>query len=149
MKKISFLYYGGDSIGRFLICARLSSVFSHCAIEMDGEIYQSTLANGVHKLPKSQVKGHIAKQTISVSDEEFEKAKARAESLLDTSYDYSAIVGFFCGSLKQSKDNWFCSEYGRVVFEEATGIKIPLFNLLTPGQLRLIVETYNKMVDKG
>lgn len=142
MKKISFLYYGPTSFARWVICARLSSLFSHCAIVFEDDVYQANMLSGV---TKGSMKGNTdftVKQTITVTEEQYASAKLVAESLVGETYDFKALVGFILGIKFQTAGNWFCSEYGRVIFEAATGVKVPLFNLLTPGQLRLVIETY-------
>lgn len=142
MKKITFLYYGPTCFASWIICARLSSLFSHCAVVFEDDVYQANMLKGVNKTKGLKYSNHTVKQTITVSEEKYTEAKALAESLVGVKYDFKAIMGFILGIKYQTEGNWFCSEYGRVIFEAATGIKVPLFNLLTPGQLRLIIETF-------
>ncbi len=144
MKKITFKYYGDDSIGRWIICLRLGSVFSHTAIVFGDTKYEATMLGGVFKSPNSDADGYTYQHTIEVSDEQYEKALAYAESQLGKDYDKRAILGFILGSKDQSEDNLFCSEFGRHIFESATDFTIPLMNLVTPGQLRLMIDSYNQ-----
>ena len=144
MKKIVFHYYGPTNIGRFLICARMASVVSHVAIQFEETNYQATMLKGVFKEPSSEMeKGFLAVE-LSVEDDKYEAAKILCESLVGLNYDFKAIVGFFFSFKLQGEDNWFCSELGRVVFEEATGASIPMLNLMSPGQLRLTIEGYKQ-----
>lgn len=142
MKKISFLYYGPTNFTRWLICARLSSLFSHCAIVFEDDVYQASMLTGITKGKLADNSDYSVKQTIIVSEEQYTRAKVLAKNLVGKSYDFKALIGFIAGVKLQTSDNWFCSEYGRAIFETATDVKVPLFNLLTPGQLRLVIETY-------
>lgn len=141
-KVITFRYYGSNMLGRWIICTRLASLFSHVAVKFDSDVYQATMIKGVHKVAACDVRDHVYEHSVVVTEEEYNAALAYAESKLGQTYDFKAIVGFILGSLSQSKGNLFCSEYGYSIFNTFSGIDIRMFNLVSPGQLRLIISTW-------
>ena len=144
MKKkiITFHYYSEKHIASQLIKIRLSTMFSHVSIGFgeDG-LYHSTMMQGTHREDAydGQVKFTSA---IEVSEEGYAKALSFVREACGSVYDFKAILGFIIGKRLTIDNNYFCSELARIVFEKATGVELKLYTLVTPGQMRLISETY-------
>lgn len=142
MKKIKFHFFENTSIVSLLIKIRLGSIFSHCGMEFDdGTFYHSTMIGGVQTATLEGMHiGHTVE--LEVSEEEHEACLAYAKSKLGISYDWKSLIGFFVGKKWQEDNGLFCSEYGRGGFEALSGVRLDYYNLVTPGQLRLLVDTY-------
>lgn len=143
-KSIKFHYFYNESIGSWLIKARLSTVFSHVGIEFeDGMLYHSAMLKGtVKERLEEQKTTPIHTTEILVDEEHYNRAYEWAQQQLGKRYDWLGIVGFIVGNKWNDDNQYFCSEYGKFIFELATDIKHTYYNLLTPGQLRLITDTF-------
>jgi len=144
LRKLRFHYFDNRTIGSWIIKARLSTAFSHCAVEFeDGALIHSTMTHGTVKETLAE-QPHAPKHTteVYVTEERYLAARAWAESILGTKYDWKGIVGFIVAKSYQSNGAYFCSETARTVFEIGVGFTIKRHTLITPGQLRLMTDTY-------
>lgn len=144
-RKIKFHFFDNPGIGGWLIKYRNSSIFSHVGIEFeDGQLYQSTIMHGntASTLAEYGCKP-VYTTEILVGESGYVAAKAVAEDAVGRAYDYKGILGFLMVKKVQTDGAYFCSELGRYIFEAATGVRIPLFTLVSPGQLRMMVDTYH------
>lgn len=148
MKKITFLFYNNKDIASFFIRMRLSTVFSHVAIRFeDNGLFHSSLMKGTHR-DDTYAPEPVFTSTIEVSEAGYAEALAFVHGAVGSPYDFTAILGFIAGNKTNKDTSYFCSELGREIFERATGIKLGYYNLVTPGQLRLMTETYRLVAEK-
>lgn len=150
-RKIKFHFYDYNQFGALLIKARLATKFAHTAIEFEnGFIYHSLIWKGNIKVPKGSLSPAAVTVPVEVDHQKYEAALEFAESIVGQDYDVKALLGFILGKKIQDANARFCSEYGREIFEVATGIRLKYYNLVSPGQLLLIVDTYrNTLKAKG
>lgn len=146
MRQIKFHTFGKDSIVRRLIAARFSSAFSHTAIQFDNDLYESTMLGGVKCLKNTYPTKTESTIVVTVSEESYQKALAEAKKHVGKGYDYRAILGFVMGTMYQDKGALFCSEYGRLIYQAATGFSIKRYNLTSPGLLRAMIASHQDAV---
>ncbi|QNI21278.1 hypothetical protein [Vibrio phage vB_pir03] len=140
MKKITFHYFATSK----LISMRFGTPVAHVGVEFeDGTFYESDMLKGNIRIHNVRL-GHKPKYsvTIEVPEDKYLLARAEAERIYGSHYDYLAIVGFFFGFKLQDDKAYFCSELGRCVFEAATGVIVPQARLCTPYDLYLMTATY-------
>jgi uncharacterized protein YycO len=140
VKKITFHFFSGSP----LIKLRFGTPITHVGVEFDdGTFYESLMTRGnvKHRLENRKDKPKYS-ITIEVSDAKAILARDVANRIHGRPYDYLAIAGFILGTKTQGVESFFCSELGRLVFEEATGSRIKLERLCTPYDLYLMVSTY-------
>lgn len=144
-RALHFHFFNGKQLGALLIKARIGSIFSHCGMEFDdGAYYDATFINGVKRRALADY-GHVPHTTTTLwlTEEQYQLTRNHLESKVGLRYDFLGILGFIVYKKLQNKNAYFCSELGREAFEVATNVQVPTYNLVTPGQLRLMVETYN------
>lgn len=141
--KITFHFYEGREFASNIIKARLSSKFSHMAIEFEnGYVYESLLLKGAIKTPRSKVgKGDVVLE-LEVGITEYVEALKNAETMVGKPYDYKSIIGFAIGRPIQSVGGKFCSEMGCELFTLSTGIEVVHYTLVSPETLLMVVSTY-------
>ena len=81
---------------------------------------------------------------IHIPEDRYNKVVEYINDVRDTPYDKVALLGFLWGSKKQSSDKLSCPEVARIVFEKGTNTKIKLFTLMTPGEHRIMVDSYDQ-----
>ena len=143
VKEIIFHTFGTNSLARKLIGYRLASEFSHTAIQFGDLVYEATMFGGVQRFRLSGMNEPLVSTVLKVSKEDYERTEKLAISLLGSSYDFKAILGFILAARIQGTNNYFCSEYGFLLFKEATGFMMEQHDLMPPGNLRGIVESYS------
>lgn len=140
MKKITFHFFSGSP----LIKLRFGTPITHVGIEFEDGTYMESL------MVKGNVKTHVKNMTrkpkhsltIEVGEGAYIKARGKANNIIGKDYDHKAILGFILGIKLQGSNDFFCSEFGRIVFENATGVQVDLDRLCTPYDLYLIIQTY-------
>lgn len=144
-RRVKFHFYEGNQIGAMLIRARLSSRFAHVAMEFDnGFFYHSLMFKGTVKVPRKNMNKGLEVSHLDLPPAIYERVLAEAEAAVGKEYDVKAILGFILNKQLENTNALFCSEFGRNLFETGTGVKLKYFNLVTPGQLRLILDAYNQ-----
>lgn len=106
------LYYPSDTFGN-LICWRLESQYSHATIELDGIIYSATLPRVVAVAPTDTAFGMPPRSgkafTITLSDEEHDRALTWFKARIGTRYDVGAMLAWaFRVSSWQSDTRVYC-----------------------------------------
>lgn len=142
MKKITFHFFSNSP----LIKLRFGTPITHVGIEFEDGTYMESL------MIKGNVKTHVKNMTrkpkfsltIEVEEGNYIKARGKANNIIGKRYDYKAILGFILGIKMQGNNDFFCSEFGRIVFENATGVVPNLDRLCTPYDLYLIIQMYLK-----
>lgn len=99
-----------------LICWRLESDFCHSTLEIDGVVYSATFPKVIKAPPTDKNVGIPPRDgdvyAIDLTDDEAAKAKAFCESMLGTSYDVLAMLGWwFRIQWMQRPNNLYCFEY--------------------------------------
>lgn len=151
LRTLRFHYFDNRTIGSWIIKARLSSAFSHCAVEFeDGRMIHSTMTHGTVMETLAE-QPHTPKHTteVMVTEERYQAALAWAESIIGTKYDWKGIAGFIIAKTYQSNGAYFCSETARTLFEIGVGFTIKRHTLITPGQLRLMTDVHVKSSGEG
>ncbi|QAX96165.1 hypothetical protein [Vibrio phage vB_VmeM-Yong XC32] len=143
--KITFHFFDNRAIGSLLIKARLSEHFSHVGMEFEnGAFIHSTMLHGtVMQKLSDQPTEPLASVTIDVDEEAYMEAYEWAVHQVGGKYDYKGIIGFMFAKKWNDENAFFCSELGRKVFEIATGKILKYYNLVTPGELRMLVAMHN------
>lgn len=145
MRTIKFHYFSDRRLSSLIIRARLASKFQHVGIELDdGSYVDSTMAYGGVKFRPLPDNIHTT-NTIIVHKDRYDEVLEFIKSIENTRYDKKALLGFFVFRKFESENHWFCSEAGLKIYELATQIVIDQHVLISPGGLRLMTETYQKM----
>lgn len=149
-RTIKFHYYTGESTIAKLVRYRLATVFSHVIIEFeDGQFLHSDTPGGVGVPDLEGYPEPSHTSVLEVTEAGYAEALAYAKAQIGGRYDWVALIGFILGNKTQSKSGLFCSEYALNIFKRATGIDVGLHNLLSPGQHRLMVDTYIATVSRA
>lgn len=150
MRAITFHFFSGKTLAGWLIKARLSTHISHCVAEFeDGYVIDSMLFDGVHATTMAELPKPLDSITITVSDDAYERTYAHAKEQEGKGYDITAAVGFAFVKMLQDPDTLFCSELCYDLFSIATGVRLHTYTLITPSQLRLVLETYISTPNEG
>lgn len=143
MRSLTIHFFNGKTVAGWFIKTRLSTILSHCVVEFDdGFVIDSMLLKGVHETTMDKLQTPTASITLTISDAAYNRTRDYAEEQLGQIYDWKAIVGFIFAAKYQNDKGLFCSELCYDVFSIATGVRLNTYTLITPGQLRLVLETY-------
>lgn len=100
-----------SSFGLYACLIRLATLgrYTHCAVEIDGVVYQAKIFKGVYKSE------YIASEwdnevQLFVNKEDTKKCVKFLESELGCGYDWLGVIKFVIPWIKASKSRWFCSE---------------------------------------
>lgn len=112
-----------DEVG-LLIKAMTLSQFSHCAIEIDGQIWEATFKKGVSVCDKADFRSRYPEsETIEVFGDD-EAALTFLDAQLGTGYDFAALFTLALRENWQCPEKWFCSELVAAALVAAGSLKI-------------------------
>lgn len=141
---IKFHFFDNRGFGSWCVKTRLGSTISHCGMEFEnGRFYHSSFLTGtVSSTLTEQPHPPVTTTELWVDEEAYKRAEVFCKAQVGSHYDYKALLGFVFTTKYQHKTAWFCSEYGRLCFERATGLEIYWPKLCAPHELRIMVDTY-------
>lgn len=111
--------------------------FSHCAVSIGNDVYESTFEGGVSKTTIEEFTiRYPDRESIYVDQSGDVEAKKWLEQQIGKSYDYLALTAFpFRGKWHNDKQ-WFCSELIAAAMMEAGVLKLGVVpSRITPRDL--------------
>tara|TARA_R110000851_G_scaffold105565_3_gene224048 strand:+ start:4436 stop:4897 length:462 start_codon:yes stop_codon:yes gene_type:complete len=117
MKEIHF--YGHESKGIIagLIRWKIGSAINHISIGANNYVFESTaLSNGVTVSSRKR-DDIIMKQSLVVTDDEYEKIINYLDDSVGKEYDFSAFVSFALNKKRQNDAKVFCNEFAAGILD--------------------------------
>jgi hypothetical protein len=90
-----------------VIEARLVTEYAHAGIVIDGVLYHSTGAKGVHAETCADLRGWML---IDLSSEHDERALALFERVKGSGYDWVSLAAFVVITSSSDSQRWYCYE---------------------------------------
>tara|TARA_R110001606_G_scaffold2504_4_gene10968 strand:+ start:4580 stop:5035 length:456 start_codon:yes stop_codon:yes gene_type:complete len=149
MKEIHF--YGHESKGIIagLIRWKIGSAINHISIGANNYFFESTaLSNGVTVSSKKR-DDIIMKQSLEVSDVEYEKIVKYLNNSVGMEYDFSAFTSFALNKTKQNDAKVFCNEFAAEILD-IIGVDYKIsVNLASPKDFMYFIKGLNQGLLRG
>lgn len=98
-----------DKVGAAIKLLTLSQ-FSHCALEIDGQIWEATFKKGVSCCSKDDFRSRYPHSKQLIVRGSASKALLFLQAQLGKKYDFAALAAFPLRENWQDDNRWFCSE---------------------------------------
>ena len=102
------------------------STWHHCAIEVDGMVYESKLFGGVICRPLNEFASKLSRvKSVELFCDDKSACKEFLKSVLGQGYDWAAVVGIVSHNEFDIQHRWTCSELAGRVVRDYCGIDLP------------------------
>lgn len=119
-REVTILFSRRPTVSSALLRAFLWSEWSHCALMIDGEVYEATAKHGViHRSLGAFLEGTDRHHRVTVTVTAMQQLALRtlAESQLGRPYDWAGALGIAFRRNWEEDDAWFCSEFVAWLFQ--------------------------------